>query len=160
MDVLRREFPEQVDFDYVKYGWFVHEGDKAIDPKALIARAARLRRWIKERPEKEVVLVSHGFFNHFITGDVDENGEQTTPWWNEAELRTYTFVGPDSKANNAAYVGGDTTYDGEDSAMIAETEESLQRLQKERRQSSVKNVNRPSERRNSLSNYQKDNETN
>lgn len=60
---------------------WVHEGEYAFEPKALISRAAKLRRWIKARPEKEVVLVSHGFFNHFLTGDVDAEGNQTTPWW-------------------------------------------------------------------------------
>ena len=138
---------------------WVHQGEYAFEPKALIARAAKLRRWIKNRPEKEVVLVSHGFFNHFLTGDVDENGEQTTPWWNEAELRTYSFVDGNVDANSAAYVGGGSTVDGEDGAMIEETEESLRRLGP-RRQSVVKNVNRPAERRKSLVNYQADQELN
>lgn len=48
-----------------------------------------------------------GFFNHYLTGDVDNNGKQTTPWWEETELRTFTFV------------------DGDENAAIKETEESL-----------------------------------
>lgn len=137
--------------DNVKHGWWVHQGEYAFEPKALLARAAKLRRWIKARPEKEIVLVAHGFFNHYLTGDVNEKGEQTTPWWNEAELRTYTFVDGD------AYVGGGKNVDGEDGAAIQETEESLRRL-KARRASVVKNVNRPAERRKSLINFQTDNE--
>lgn len=134
-------------------------GEYASEPKALIARAAKLRRWIKARPEKEVALVAHGFFNHFLTGDVDGNGEQSTPWWNEAELRTYTFVEGDSLKDFPAVVGGTPDVNGEDGAMIRETTESLQRL-KQRRQSTVKNVNRPAERRESLVNYKVDNEVN
>ena len=159
MDLLKAEFPDKVDFDNVKHGWWVHQGEYAFEPKALIARAAKLRRWIKERPEKEVALVAHGFFNHFLTGDVDENGDQTTPWWNEAELRTYTFVEASSLEDFPAYVGGTPSVDGEDGAMIRETTQSLQRL-KQRRQSIVRNVNRPADRRKSLINYQADNEIN
>ena len=199
MELLQAEFPDKVDFDHVKHGWWVHEGKEpmgrriycdlrpffdphvqstwhlfeahadpsthpfpgeyAFEPKALIARAAKLRRWIKARPEKEVVLVAHGFFNHFLTGDVKQDGEQTTPWWNEAELRTFTFVDGSSQEDSHAFVGGDSTVEGEDGAMIKETEESLQRLG-QRRQSVVRNINRPAERRKSLVNYKADNEVN
>lgn len=138
--------------DYVKHGWWVHEGEFAFEPKALLARAAKLRRWIKNRPEREIVLVAHGYFNHYVTGDVDEEGYQTTPWWNEAELRTYNFVDVE------AYEGGGKLVDGEDGAAIQETEESLQRLKMQRRDSVVKNVNRPAERRKSLINFQTNNE--
>ena len=79
-----------------------------IDPNSLRARATKLRQFIRDRPEKEVVLVSHGFFNHYLTGDVNEKGEQTTSWWQETELRTFTFV------------------TGDDSAKIQETEDSRQ----------------------------------
>jgi broad specificity phosphatase PhoE len=109
VDVLKAEFPDIVDFDHVKHGWYVHEGEYAVDPKSLNARAAKLRRFIRDRPEKEVVLVSHGFFNHYITGDVNEKGEQTTPWWKETELRTFVFL------------------DGGEEAMIKETDESMLR---------------------------------
>ena len=116
-------------------------------------RAAKLRRWIKQRPEKEVVLVAHGFFNHYITGEVDEKGEQTTPWWSEAELRTYVFI-----EDGEAFVGGDSQVNGNDGAPLQETEESLMRLKARRRDSVVKNINRPVERRKTLVNYLSDNE--
>ncbi|QIW99776.1 hypothetical protein AMS68_005294 [Peltaster fructicola] len=95
--VLHKEFPNQVDFDHVSEGWYIHDGDYAITPKALHARATKLRRWIRDRPEKEVVLVAHGFFNHYITSDVDENGVQTTPWWRETEIRTFAFEEGDTE---------------------------------------------------------------
>ena len=60
-------------------------------------------------------------------------------------------------ADVPAYVGGGNEVDGEDGAMIQETDESLQRLRK-RRASVVRNVNRPLERRNTLMNYQTDQE--
>ncbi|KAK4497887.1 hypothetical protein PRZ48_010542 [Zasmidium cellare] len=111
-EVLRKEFGDDVvDFDALKHGWYEHVGEFAIDAAAVNSRAKKLRRWIKARPEKEVVLVSHGFFNHFLTGDVDDKGEQTTPWWEETELRTYTFSEEDDEL-----------------AMIYETEGSLPAL--------------------------------
>lgn len=136
----------------MRHGWWVHEGEYAFEPKTLLSRAAKLRRWIKNRPEKEVVLVAHGYFNHYVTGDVREDGYQTTPWWGEAELRTYTFEDVE------AFEGGDQRVDGEDGAAIQETEGSLQRLKKQRRTSVIENKNNPAERRESLLNFQKNNE--
>lgn len=79
MDVLREEFGE-VDFDFLKEEWFLRQGEFSTDAKAVNERAKKLRKWIKQRPEKEIALVSHGFFNHFLTGEVNDQGEQTTPW--------------------------------------------------------------------------------
>jgi hypothetical protein len=93
----------------------VHEGEYANSPVALNARAAKLRRFIRDREESEVVLVSHGFFNHYLTGDVNEKGEQTTPWWGETELRTFMFVEQEEGHEEWSV------------AMIRETEESLLR---------------------------------
>ena len=39
---------------------YIHEGEFAINPKSLNARAAKLRRFIRDQPHKEAVLVSHG----------------------------------------------------------------------------------------------------
>ena len=77
---------------------YKHEGDYAINVTALSARATKLRHWVRARPEKEIALVSHGFFNHYMTGDVNARGEQTTGWWGETELRTFEFVEGDERA--------------------------------------------------------------
>lgn len=87
---LRDEFPK-VNFDLVMDRWWVHDGEFATDPASLDARAAKLRRWIRDRPEDEAALVAHGYFNHYLCGNVNQVGEQTTPWWQETELRTFTF---------------------------------------------------------------------
>lgn len=79
VDVLREEFGE-IDFNFLKEQWYLREGEFINEPKAVNARAKKLRKWIKQRPEKEIALVSHGFFNHFLTGEVTDEGEQTTPW--------------------------------------------------------------------------------
>lgn len=78
-EVLTKEFGE-VDFNFLKEEWYLRQGEFRVDAEAVNARAKKLRRWIQQRPEKEIALVSHGFFNHFLTGEVNDQGEQTTPW--------------------------------------------------------------------------------
>ncbi|KAF2720971.1 hypothetical protein K431DRAFT_269474 [Polychaeton citri CBS 116435] len=92
IDVLRSEFGDFVDLTNVKDGWYQHIGEFATDHEHLVARATHLRQWIRNRPEREAVLVCHGLFAHYITGEVDEKGNQTTGWWKDAELRTYRFT--------------------------------------------------------------------
>lgn len=36
-EVLQAEFPDNVDFDHVKHGWWVHEGEYAFEPKVRVA---------------------------------------------------------------------------------------------------------------------------
>ena len=120
IEILRKEFPTQVDFNHVKHGWELHDGEFAVDRDHLTTRARKLRRWVRGRPEKEVVLVSHGFFNHYLTGDVNDKGEQTTGWWRETELRTYFFL------------------DGDDDALIKETEDSIKQRKAEEDQEKMK----------------------
>lgn len=81
IETLQAEFSQGVDFDHLKHGWFEHKGEFSVEPKTVKVRATKLRQWIKARPEKEIGLVSHGFFNHFLCEEVDDNGEQTTPWY-------------------------------------------------------------------------------
>jgi broad specificity phosphatase PhoE len=113
---LRAEFGDDlVDFSHLTSssggddGWFEHKGEFSTEAGKVHARAETLRRWIRAREEKEVVLVSHGYFAHYLTHEVDAEGKQTTPWWGEAELRTYVFE----------EVG--------ESAVLVETEESVER---------------------------------
>ncbi|GAB7340969.1 hypothetical protein MBLNU457_7307t1 [Dothideomycetes sp. NU457] len=88
---LKTLFDGSIDWSECFDGWDEKKGEMATDVTVTKARAAKLRRWIRDRPEKEVVLVTHGQFAHFLTGDVDEYGKQTTGWWKETELRTYRF---------------------------------------------------------------------
>lgn len=81
VNVLQAEFGSAVNFDHLEEGWFKHDGEFAIDPKAVKARATKLRQWLKARPEKEIAMVSHGFFNHYLCEEVDDDGQQTTPWY-------------------------------------------------------------------------------
>lgn len=73
---LTQEFGDQVDCQNLSDEWFVKAGYNAVDQVSLFARARALRRLLREREEKEIVLVTHGYFAHFITGNIDGNGEQ------------------------------------------------------------------------------------
>lgn len=53
------------------------EGKNGVDDKTVKERARRLRVWLKGRREDVVVLVTHGFFAHYVTGCIDESGVQT-----------------------------------------------------------------------------------
>ena len=69
-DVLEKEFgPVEVDFSLVKIGWNSKVGKWAPDPDSLRARAKEVRQWLKARPEKEIVLVTHGGFLHYLNED-------------------------------------------------------------------------------------------
>ncbi|KAI5358953.1 putative histidine phosphatase superfamily, clade-1 [Septoria linicola] len=64
---------------------------------SLIERATALRAVLRSRPEKNIVLVSHGTFAHFILGNIDLAGEQKTRMWSNAECRSYKFVSDDDE---------------------------------------------------------------
>jgi len=81
--------------------WYRNIGRFAPDAEAQIERARQLRCFIKDRPEKHVVLVSHGSFAHAITGNFTDEGEQTTRMWSNAECRSYTF---DEESGNQALI--------------------------------------------------------
>lgn len=73
---LMKEFGDQVDYSNLSDDWYVKDGRNATDRLSLFARAKALRWWVRERPENEIVVLTHGYFAHFITGNIDENGEQ------------------------------------------------------------------------------------
>ncbi|KAL1310972.1 hypothetical protein AAFC00_001192 [Neodothiora populina] len=115
-EVIEGWFGDKVDVGLVKDGWNGKRGSLyGVEVAVTMERARRLRNWVKDRPEKEVVLVSHGNFAHYLTGDVDEKGEQTTPWWINDEFRTFVFAPEDDEKEGAA------------SASLLETEESVAR---------------------------------
>ncbi|GAB7325808.1 hypothetical protein MBLNU13_g09893t2 [Cladosporium sp. NU13] len=97
--VIEEWFGELVDTSLVEEGWNSNTGIYAPTAKALKERAAKLRAWLQARPERAVAVVGHGNFWHHLTGEVDENGKQTTPYWSNNEWRSYHFVLEDGSAN-------------------------------------------------------------
>lgn len=58
------------------------QGKNAATTTKLLERARLAREWLSQRPEKEIVLVTHGCFLHFLTDD----------WVNSVNPATGTFI--------------------------------------------------------------------
>ena len=70
VSALRQEMADKpVDLSRVTDGWNSKSGRWAPIPKALEKRAKEVRQWLKARPEKAIVLVTHGGFVHYFTED-------------------------------------------------------------------------------------------
>lgn len=95
--------------------WNSKHGVWAPECKALDERARNLRRWLREQTfhdpaTKNIVVVSHGDFLHHVTGDINEQGEQVGGDWRNVEFRSYRYE-----------------EEGDEDAVIVETEESVRR---------------------------------
>lgn len=91
---LSKEYGDVVDFHrcqdtYVDYD--SKKGRFAPDGKSLETRALELRRFLCDRDEQEIVVVSHGDFLHYVTGDINEDGSQAGGWWTNTEFRSFRF---------------------------------------------------------------------
>jgi hypothetical protein len=71
-------------------------------PTGLSERGRRVRVWLKNRPEKEIAVVSHRGFLEWVVGhwggkrqdEVTIGGLETeTEGWENGEIRTFEFVG-------------------------------------------------------------------
>lgn len=70
---LRREFEgKPVDLSLVKGGWNSKAGVWASTSNRINARAREARRWLRDRDEHDVVVVTHGGFLHYFTEDWDD----------------------------------------------------------------------------------------
>ena len=68
IDALKKTFPEsKVDYQYIVPDWNSKTGKWSQEDVAVNDRAAALRDFLARRPEREVVLITHGFFLHFLT---------------------------------------------------------------------------------------------
>ncbi|KAJ5959671.1 Histidine phosphatase superfamily clade-1 [Penicillium vulpinum] len=111
--VLKEEFKTGVDLDLVEEGWnnklgdclkIIHHvvyshlsvtkvsGRYAPANQALKQRARAARRWLKARPEKEIVMVTHGGFLHYFTEDWEDNSQFQGTGWSNTEYRTFSFT--------------------------------------------------------------------
>ncbi|KAI1192372.1 histidine phosphatase superfamily [Nemania serpens] len=93
LDEIRAQFAHApVDFAMVESGWHVkQQGKWTPTVEMLLERGKRARRWLRRRPEKNILVVSHGCFLHFLTDDwVDAVNSHATSWDN-AEVRTFVF---------------------------------------------------------------------
>ncbi|KAB8576222.1 hypothetical protein FH972_025750 [Carpinus fangiana] len=116
----------EVDWSQVELApyWYTNSGIYDVHRGACGERAKRFRQWLRTRDEEEVVVVGHGMFWHFVTGNMEagsaEDGpdvwvtQQTGVYWQNIMWRTFEFESDD---------------DGE--ARIAETVSSRERIDRQ-----------------------------
>jgi len=122
--VLKKEFDDSglpVDLSLIEEGWNTKTGKWAPTAMALMNRAREARQWVKARPEKEIVLVSHGGFLHYFTDDWEDSSFYQGTGWTNTEFRTYQFSDIVDTEDLEGY-----TVTG-DNAIIVETPESRKR---------------------------------
>jgi len=59
VSVLSEEFPD-LDFGLVVNGWNSKQGEWAPDEESIARRARKMRRWLKDHPANEIIVVTHG----------------------------------------------------------------------------------------------------
>lgn len=76
LKVLERNYAgKPVDLGLLDGEWHVKRGKYAqTDPK-ITARARAARRWLKDRAESDIVVVTHGGYLHYITEDWSDAGK-------------------------------------------------------------------------------------
>ncbi|KAL1976225.1 hypothetical protein VTN31DRAFT_2507 [Thermomyces dupontii] len=124
-EVLRKEFEGNkipVDLSLVQDGWNSKTGKWSPTPRALRKRAREVRRWLRSRPEKEIVLVTHGGILHYITEDWEDYSAYQGTGWTNAEYRTFKF----SDTLHKEDLEGKPLEDSDDATLV-ETPESRQR---------------------------------
>lgn len=69
VEVLWKEFGESVDLNLIDENWNIKKGQWAPTKDAVNKRARNARQWLKNRPEKQIVVVTHGGLLHCLTQD-------------------------------------------------------------------------------------------
>ncbi|KAF7790765.1 hypothetical protein EIP86_001722 [Pleurotus ostreatoroseus] len=81
-----------LDFSGLTPDWNSNKGFYAATTPALQQRARWVRRWLRDRPEREIVVVAHADILRIIT-----EGYNSHRWWANAEVREYTFRDEEEK---------------------------------------------------------------
>ncbi|KAF7592242.1 hypothetical protein BBP40_000443 [Aspergillus hancockii] len=95
------------------------QGRYAPIPEIIRKRARAVRSWLYARQEKEIVVVTHGAFLHYLT----EDWEDSWTGWANTEYRTYHIMA-------ATDTHGAEDFYRRDDAILLETTESRQRCGK------------------------------
>ena len=77
-----------LDFSRVTPDWNSKQGFWAPDDASLANRAKFVRQFLRERPEKDIVLVCHGDFLRQLTADAEGPSRS---FWKNVEMRVYKF---------------------------------------------------------------------
>ncbi|KAG0144010.1 hypothetical protein CROQUDRAFT_660547 [Cronartium quercuum f. sp. fusiforme G11] len=85
-ELEKQEEFEGIDFSLLEDEWNSKSGVWSPSETSLRKRAGWTRQWLAERPEEEIVIVSHGGALRYLTEDYASH----QPWGN-TECRTYTL---------------------------------------------------------------------
>ncbi|KAL8681778.1 MAG: hypothetical protein Q9186_002093 [Xanthomendoza sp. 1 TL-2023] len=116
LTALKEEFKDKhVQLSLVPEDWDSKMGKWAPQQEAIEARCREARQWLKNRDEKEIVVVTHGGLLHYLTedwtGSVKFQGNARPQedvmnqkysrslgtGWENTEFRSYTFVSGDDE---------------------------------------------------------------
>ncbi|PPJ59658.1 hypothetical protein CBER1_01217 [Cercospora berteroae] len=107
-EVLEKEFGDQpVDLDHVTPNW-----------------ECKVRVWLRDRPEKNIVVVTHGGFLHFFTENWSEHDLFSGTGWANTEWRSVQFI---SEEKGAPTSTGNAEEAKQDMAQVEELPESQER---------------------------------
>ena len=85
LEILQKEMQDkEVDLTLLTNEWNKNMGKFAPDAISIEKRAKEARQWLKARPEKEIVVVTHGGFLHYFTEDWSDSGK----FWGMFEFET------------------------------------------------------------------------
>lgn len=120
-EILKQEMKgKPVDLTLVHDGWNSKSGRWAPIGAAIEERARQARQWLKARPEKEIVVVTHGGLLHYFTEDWTESGtfdgkndpphvsarvlltDPVGTGWANTEFRSYHFIEAEEDDGNAS----------------------------------------------------------
>ncbi|KAH7093373.1 histidine phosphatase superfamily [Paraphoma chrysanthemicola] len=94
---------EKIDASGVMEGWNSKVSYWAYEKQAISRRAADFRNWLYQRPEAQVVVVTHGAVAHFLTEDWDVEDPMIGTAYHNCEHREFVFT-PESTAEDAHVV--------------------------------------------------------
>ncbi|KAH0273202.1 phosphoglycerate mutase-like protein, partial [Aureobasidium melanogenum] len=97
---------ERMDWSLVEEGWNSKAGPYAASLEAVTGRVAALRATLYAYPSEAVILVTHGAFLHFFTGDwASFDGAKGTGYEN-CEFREFAWETEDAQGIHLKEVGG------------------------------------------------------
>ncbi|ORX35637.1 histidine phosphatase superfamily [Kockovaella imperatae] len=70
------------------------------DPERVVERAREVRRWLRDRPEQDIVVVAHGD----ILRNIADGKRSGRPWAN-AEVKVFTFVSESDEDASLVEIG-------------------------------------------------------
>ncbi|KAF2130539.1 phosphoglycerate mutase family protein-like protein [Dothidotthia symphoricarpi CBS 119687] len=91
---------DKIDASAVSKGWNGKKGYWAYEKQTILKRAQDLRNWLLQRPEEQILLVTHGAFAHFLTEDWDVADPMIGTAYKNCEHREFRFT-TESTADNA-----------------------------------------------------------